>query len=41
MKGKIGDELTIIGDTYYDLAKVYQSILGYDFILNNNSFNFE
>jgi len=33
MKGKIGDELTIIGDTYYDLAKVYQSILGYDFIL--------
>jgi capsule biosynthesis phosphatase len=35
MKGKIGDELTIIGDTYYDLAKVYQSILGYDFILND------
>jgi capsule biosynthesis phosphatase len=35
MKGKIGDELTVIGDTYYDLAKVYQSILGYDFILND------
>ena len=35
MKGKIGDELTIIGDTHYDLAKVYQSILGYDFILND------
>lgn len=35
MKGKIGNELTIIGDTYYDLAKVYQSILGYDFILND------
>ena len=35
MKGKIGDELTIIGDAYYDLAKVYQSILGYDFILND------
>ena len=35
MKGKIDDELTIIGDTYYDLAKVYQSILGYDFILND------
>ena len=35
MKGKIGDELTIIGDTYYDLSKVYQSILGYDFILND------
>lgn len=35
MKGKIDDELTIIGDNYYDLAKVYQSILGYDFILND------
>lgn len=35
MKGKVGDELTIIGDNYYDLAKVYQSILGYDFILND------
>ena len=35
MKGKIDGELTIIGDAYYDLAKVYQSILGYDFILND------
>ena len=35
MKGKIDGELTIIGDTYYDLSKVYQSILGYDFILND------
>ena len=35
MKGKIDGELTIIGDTYYDLAKVYQSVLGYDFILND------
>lgn len=35
MKGKIDNELTIIGDAYYDLAKVYQSILGYDFILND------
>ena len=35
MKGKVGDELTIIGDNYYDLAKVYQSLLGYDFILND------
>jgi capsule biosynthesis phosphatase len=35
MKGKIDNELTIIGDTHYDLAKVYQSILGYDFILND------
>jgi len=35
MKGKVDDELTIYGDNYYDLAKVYQSILGYDFILND------
>jgi capsule biosynthesis phosphatase len=35
MKGKIDGELTIIGDAYYDLSKVYQSILGYDFILND------
>jgi capsule biosynthesis phosphatase len=35
MKGKIDGELTIIGDAYYDLAKVYQSVLGYDFILND------
>ena len=35
MRGKIGDELTIFGDIYYDLAKVYQSLLGYDYILNN------
>jgi len=35
MRGKIGDELTIFGDSYYDLSKVYQSLLGYDYILNN------
>lgn len=35
MRGKVGDELTIFGDLYYDLAKVYQSLLGYDYILNN------
>jgi capsule biosynthesis phosphatase len=35
MRGKVGDELTIFGDIYYDLAKVYQSLLGYDYILNN------
>lgn len=35
MRGKMGDELTIFGDVYYDLAKVYQSLLGYDYILNN------
>ena len=35
MRGKIGDELTIFGDLYYDIAKIYQSLLGYDYILNN------
>jgi capsule biosynthesis phosphatase len=35
MRGKVGDELTIFGDLYYDLAKIYQSLLGYDYILNN------
>ncbi len=35
MRGKVGDELTIFGDAYYDLAKIYQSLIGYDHILNN------
>lgn len=35
MRGKQGEELTIFGDIYYDYAKIYQSILGYDFILND------
>jgi capsule biosynthesis phosphatase len=34
MRGKQGDELTIFGDVHYDLAKVYQSLIGYDNILN-------
>lgn len=33
MRGKIGNELTIFGDILYDYAKIYQSIIGYDFIL--------
>ena len=40
-RGKIGDSNTIFGDVYYDFAKVYQSILGYDFILNNVDFSFD
>jgi hypothetical protein len=39
MRGKIGDKLTIFGDAYYDLAKVYQSLIGYDHILNNIEIN--
>ena len=35
MRGKLGDELTLEGDLFYDLAKIYQSIIGYDFILND------
>jgi dTDP-glucose pyrophosphorylase len=33
MRGKMGDKLTIYGDVFYDYAKVYQSLAGYDFIL--------
>jgi capsule biosynthesis phosphatase len=33
MRGKLGDQTTIFGDAMYDYAKVYQSILGYDEIL--------
>lgn len=35
MKGKVGNTLTIRGDIFYDYAKVYQSIIGYDFVLMN------
>jgi hypothetical protein len=35
MRGKIGDVLSIEGDIYYDYAKIYQSIIGYDYILND------
>lgn len=35
MRGKVGNQLTCYGDKYYDYAKIYQSIIGYDFILND------
>lgn len=35
MRGKQNEELTLCGDVYYDYAKIYQSLLGYDCILNN------
>ncbi|CAF3572427.1 unnamed protein product [Rotaria sp. Silwood1] len=35
MRGSLGTELTLHGDLNYDLAKVYQSLTGYDFILLN------
>jgi capsule biosynthesis phosphatase len=34
MRGKQEDEVTLYGDVYYDFAKVYQSLIGYDNILN-------
>jgi capsule biosynthesis phosphatase len=39
MRGKQGDEVTLYGDIYYDLAKVYQSLIGYDNILNGIEIN--
>lgn len=34
MRGKLGSELSVYGDKFYDYAKMYQSLIGYDFILN-------
>lgn len=33
MRGILGDVLTIEGDIFYDYAKIYQSLIGYDEIL--------
>ncbi len=35
MKGQVDNILTTNGDIYYDYGKLYQSILGYDLIINN------
>lgn len=35
MKGQVDGDLTLNGDVYYDYGKLYQSILGYDLVLNN------
>lgn len=35
MRGKLQDKCTIYGDKFYDYAKAYQSLIGYDFILNS------
>jgi hypothetical protein len=35
MKGQVFDVLTMNGDRYYDYGKLYQSIVGYDIILND------
>ena len=33
MRGALGETLTIRGDILYDFAKIYQSLIGYDYIL--------
>ena len=35
MRGKLGDIETIYGDYLYDWAKLYQSLIGYDLILQD------
>lgn len=35
MRGKIDNKLTIFGDFMYDWSKIYQSLIGYDEILEN------
>ena len=37
MRGIIDNIPTLNGDIYYDYGKLYQSVLGYDLILNNNN----
>jgi hypothetical protein len=41
MKGQIDNICTLNGDKYYDYGKLYQSILGYDLILNNCDIDFD
>jgi len=35
MRGIVDDKLTIYGDIYYDLAKIYQSLIGYEEIIHD------
>ena len=41
MRGEIGGKLSIIGDKWYDFAKLYQSLDGYDEILNGSFLDVE
>jgi hypothetical protein len=41
MKGQVDNILTISGDLYYDYGKLYQSILGYDLLLNRNKIDYD
>ena len=39
MRGGLGDTQTILGDSFYDWAKLYQSLIGYDEILLDKQIN--
>ena len=41
MRGQIDGVLTMNGDKYYDYGKMYQSILGYDLVLNGVELNID
>ena len=41
IRGKLGDKLSIYGDIFYDYAKIYQSLIGYDEILKGIHLNYE
>lgn len=41
MRGKVGETYTIYGDWLYDWAKLYQSLIGYDKILQNKNISKE
>tara|TARA_R110002074_G_scaffold194932_1_gene361083 strand:- start:192 stop:2102 length:1911 start_codon:yes stop_codon:yes gene_type:complete len=40
MRGKVGNNLTLSGDWLYDWAKLYQSLIGYDKILQNKEISY-
>ena len=41
MRGKLDDKLTIYGDWLYDWSKLYQSLIGYDKILQEKELSYE
>ena len=41
VRGKLNETYSLYGDEMYDWAKLYQSIIGYDFILLNKHLDFE
>lgn len=39
MRGLLGERKTTAGDIFYDYAKIYHSLLGYDFVIKNIDVN--